>query len=321
LLKRLTLISDKPRADADSAASLLESRHKFAEAIQFLQPLVQSSPWETGLKIRLAVAMLAVNAQDAQAIAVLAATSGDLKATYAERITASKALKGHGAAGNATGSAELSLLARGNCPSEDEAGKAFFVQARMNAATCATDKNARERLLFSAVALSPNDAELRIRYISAAFESGQSARALVAAEPILSDGSFYGQRYSQGNDAIENEGYYGQNKIPTLSTLQPEEAAKLTWFAIHARESRHENDEALKLLRSAMSSDTNAARRGAFDTEEKRLETESARVVENAARAPNIHNDLEQDRIVRPRLLPGDPFVPRKKAQNEEDAE
>jgi hypothetical protein len=43
--------------------------------------------------------------------------------------------------------------------------------------------------------------------------------------------------------------------------------------------------------------------------------------VENAARAPNIHRDLEQDRIVRPRLLLGDPFVPRKKTQSKEDAE
>jgi tetratricopeptide (TPR) repeat protein len=321
LLKRLTLISGNPRTDADSAASLLESKHKFSEAIQFLQPLAQSSPWETSIKIRLAVAMLAVNAQDAQAIAALAATSANSKATYAERSAAAKALKGHGVAGNATGSAELNLLVRDNCPSEDEVGKAFFVQARMSAAACATDKNARERLLFSAITISPGDVELRLEYLSAAFEASQNTRALVAAEPVLGGGSFYGQRFSQGNDSLENEGYYGQNKIPSLSTLHSEEASKLTWFAIHAREKRHEDDEALTLLRSALSSEINSARRRAFEAEEQRLETEVARVVENAARAPNIHRDLEQDRIVRPRLLLGDPFVPRKKTQSKEDAE
>jgi len=321
LLKRLTLISSNPRADADSSASLLESKRKFSEAIEFLQPLVQSSSWETDIKIRLAIAKLAVNAQDAQAITALTATAADSKATYAERIAAAKALKGHGTAVNATGSAELNLLARESCPSEDEASKPFFVQARMSAAACATDKNVRERLLLAAIDLAPSDTELRLKYISAAFEVSQGTHALVASEVILGDGSFYGQRYSQGDDSLENEGYYGQNKIPSLSTLRPEEAAKLTWFGIHAREKRYEEDEALTLLKSALSSETNSTRRQAFEEEEQRLETKAAREAENAARAPNIHNDLEQDRIVRPRLLPGDSFVSRKKAQSEEDAE
>jgi hypothetical protein len=179
----------------------------------------------------------------------------------------------------------------------------------------------RERLLLAAIDLAPSDTELRLKYISAAFEVSQGTHALVASEVILGDGSFYGQRYSQGDDSLENEGYYGQNKIPSLSTLRPEEAAKLTWFGIHAREKRYEEDEALTLLKSALSSETNSTRRQAFEEEEQRLETKAAREAENAARAPNIHNDLEQDRIVRPRLLPGDSFVSRKKAQSEEDAE
>ena len=46
-----------------------------------------------------------------------------------------------------------------------------------------------------------------------------------------------------------------------------------------------------------------------------------ARVRENAARAPNIQKDLDQDRVVRPRLLPGEPFTPRKAATDEEGEE
>jgi hypothetical protein len=317
----MTLISGNPYVDADSAASLLESHHKYSEAIQFLQPLAQSSPWNVSVKIRLAVATLAVNAQDTQALGTLAAVAADPKATYAERITAAKAIKGHSATTLSTNSTELNLLARDGCPSEEEIGKAFFVQARMAAAACATDKNARERILLAAIAAVPNDTDLRLQYLSAAFDAGQSTRALVAAEPILSNGSFYGERYSQGNDSFENEGYYGQNKIPSLSTLKPEEAYKLTWFAIRAREKRHEDDVALTLLRNALSSEQNSARRSALEEEQTRLETEAALVAENEARAPKIHNELDQDRIVRPRLLPGDPFVPRKKANSEEDAE
>jgi predicted Zn-dependent protease len=321
LLKRLTLISSNPYADTDSAASLLESKQKYSETIQFLQPLTQSSPWDASLKVRLAVAMLAAKTQASQALATLTAVASDSKATYTERLAAARALKGHGAAIPATGSMELNLLARDGCPGEDEASKPFFVQARMDAAACTQDKNARERLLLAGIAVSPSDTALRLQYVSAAFEAGQTARALVAAEPVLQNGSFYGQRYSLGFDSFENEGYYGQNKIPSLTTLKAEEANKLTWYAIHAREKRHEADEALTLLRNALSEEHDSARHHALEAEQKRLETEAARVAENEARAPQIHNELDQDRVVRPRLLPGDSFVPRKKANNEEDAE
>jgi hypothetical protein len=323
LLKRLTLISGNPRADTDSAASLLESHHKFAEAIQFLQPLAQSSPWDAGLKIRLAVAMLAGDAHSQPALATLTAVAADTKATYAERVAAAKALKGHGAANANLGSAELELLTRANCPSEDEAVKPFFIQSRMAAASCTPDAKLRERLLFSAIAVSPSDGELRLQYVSAAFATGQNARALLAAEPIIANGSFYGPRYSPGYNSYENENEDNESRqnLSSIPALKPEEANKLTWLAIHAREKRHEADVALTLTRSALSSEKDAARRNALEEERKRLETEAARMAENAARAPNIHKDLDQDRVVRPRLLPGEAFVPRKKASNEEGAE
>ena len=213
LLKRLSLISENPYADTDSAASLLESKHKYAEAIQFLQPLVHSSPWEAGVRIRLAVAMLAVNAQDAQAIAALTATVADAKATYAERLAAAQALKGHGAASPTPGSAELNLLARGNCPSEEEVSKPFFVQARTSAAACTADKNARERLLFSAMAIAPNDTDLRMKYLSAAFEAGLSTRALVAAEAILSGGTSTLRNLIQGTDRMKMKAARTNHKV------------------------------------------------------------------------------------------------------------
>ena len=321
LLKRLTLISVNPYADADSAASLLESKKKFAEAMQFLQPLVQASPWDASLKVRLAAATLAVNANDQQAVATLGVVAADPKAKYAERLAAAKTLKDRSAATAELGSAELNLLARSGCPTADEAGKPFFVEARRAAAACMVDKNAKERLLHSAIADAPDNAELRLEYVSASFAAGQDARALLAAESILESGNFYGQRSAPAYDSSENEEDVGSQKTPVLPTMKPEDAAKLTWFAIHAREKRHEAGVALKLARNAAVSETDPARRSAFEKEQKRLETAAARVNENAARAPNIHKELDQDRVVRPRLLPGEPFTPRKAASGEEGEE
>jgi hypothetical protein len=128
----------------------------------------------------------------------------------------------------------------------------------------------------------------------------------VAAEPILQGGSFYGQRY-QLPDAASPD-----------AELKPEDAARLTWFAIHAREKRHEDNDALTLAANALPLEKDPARRRALDDEQQRLQTNAAREQENEARAPRIHAELEQDRVVRPRLLPGMVFVPRKPANNQE---
>jgi hypothetical protein len=144
----------------------------------------------------------------------------------------------------------------------------------------------------------------------------------VAAEPILKNsGSFYGQRYGGYYGSDEYESDFNKQINSTLSGLKPEDAAKLTWFAIHAREKRHESDEALRLVQSAQSSEKDSPRQHAFEEGKKRLEMDVARIVENEARAPKIHAELDQDRVVRPRLLPGMPFTPKKAARTEEDAE
>ena len=315
LLKRLTLVSANAYADADAAASLLETRHRYADAIPFLQPLAEASPWDAGLKVRLAVAQLAGNAQSQPALAALAAVAADPQAKYAERVAAAKALQGHGAP--AAGSAELELLARNGCPGADEANKPYFVEARRAAAVCAPNDTLRERLLRSAVAAAPDPVELRLQYLWAAFAAGQDARALVALEPILPSGTYFGVIYPQGDDAAYGDGNMGPRQIP----LKPEDVSRLTWLAIRAREKRHEPDQALELARNGLRSERDSARRQALEEEIKHLETEAARQWENDARAPRIHAELDQASVVRPRLLPGMPFVPKKSAISEGDAE
>ena len=320
LLKRLILISSNAYADMDSAASLLAMRQRFSEELDFIQPLAEAFPWEASYRIRLAIAELDGNPHLQQAIDTLAAVAADPKARYAERLAAAEALKGHAPPSPATGSGELDLLVRG-CPSPEEAGKPYFVEARIAAAACGPDTKTNERMLRTAIATAPGKIALRLQYVRAAFGSGLNARALIAAEPILENGSFYGQRYEEASGAFLSEGSYGEHKIPVLSTIRPEDAAKLTWLAIHAREKRHENDDARQLAQKASVEEQDPARRKAFETESKRLETEVAREQENEARAPKIHVELDQDQVVRPRLLPGMAFVPRKAATNEGDVE
>jgi tetratricopeptide (TPR) repeat protein len=321
LLKRLALVSQNPWTDTDSAASLLETHSRYAEAIEFLQPLAQASPWNAGYKIRLAVATLAGDAHSQQALETLTAAAADPKATYAERLAAAKALKGRGATNPVTGSAELDLLARGGCPSADEASKPYFVEARRAAAACAADDKTRERILSAAIAAEPANIALRIEYVWAAFASGRDAQALVAAERILQGAEYYSQEDSEGYNSEYGDSNSRAPELFSLSTMKAEDATKLLWLAIHAREKRHESDEALTLVRDGLRLEHDAQKSHALEEEQKRLETEAARIEENESRAPKIHAELDQDRVVRPRLLPGMPFTPRKKANDEEDAQ
>ena len=315
LLKRLTLVSANAYADADAAASLLESRHRYAEAIPLLQPLAEASPWDAGLKVRLAVAILAGNAQSPPALQSLAAVAADPKAKYAERVAAAQALHGKGIP--ATGSAELALLARSGCPGANEANQPYFVEARRAAAVCASDHKLQEHLLRSALATEPDQVELRLQYLWAAFAAGQDARALVAAEPILPNGVFYGEVYPQEDDPGSDE----VSVRPQPIQMTPEDVSRLIWLAIHAREERHETDQALELTRSRLRSEQDPERRHALEEEKKRLELETARERENDARAPKIHAELDQADVVRSRLMPGMPFASKRAAKGEGDAE
>jgi len=324
LLRRLTMISGNPYADMDSAASLLEMRGRSPEAIQFLQPLVDAFPWKASYKVRFAKATLEANAHAQQAVSMLAGVAADPKAKYADRLAASKALSGQNAAGITTGSAELDILVRGGCPSVERAARPFFVDTRIAAAACAADEKTRESILASALAIAPAKDTVRLAYVWAAFGSGQDSRALVAAEPILSNSDVsYVPRFSQSDNSAPADDQDAENTPAALtsSAMKPEEAAKLAWYAIHAREKRQEPEEALKLVRSAMAQEGDDSRHRAFEEEKKRLETEAAREEENEARAPKIHIELDQDRVVHPRLLPGMAFIPRKKANSEGDVE
>jgi hypothetical protein len=204
----------------------------------------------------------------------------------------------------------------------EQAARPFFVDARIVAAACAANDKTRENILASALAIAPANDRVRLAYAWSAFGSGQDSKALVAAEPILSNNiAFYGPRFSQSHDSSVDQDSESKPDASIVSAMKPEEMAKLAWYAIHAREKRQEPEEALKLVQSATVQERDDSRLRAFEEEKKRLETEAAREEENEARAPKIHVELDQDRVVRPRLLPGMAFIPRKTANSEGDVE
>jgi hypothetical protein len=294
LLKRLTLVSENIYADTDAAAQLLEDRHHPAEALQFLRPLVEASPWDAGIKVREAKAMLAVDPREGEAIKMLTVVAADPNAPYRERIAAAEALRGQNTP--SSGSDELNILAQSGCPAPDVASKPLFVAARVRAAACATSPKVKERLLREALATTPDDLQVRLSYIFAAFAANFDSRALVAAQPYLDPANYYGASYGMLFD-----------RVPSLQSLEPADAAKLLRLALAAYERRRDFVTASRMAARALQFVHDPASRRALEDKEKQIDLEMARSQQNDARAPNVRAELDQDRIVRSRLLPGMP--------------
>lgn len=324
LLKRLTLVSDTPYADTDSAAQLLEQRNKPREALDFLRSLAEASPWDAGFKVRLAKAMLAVDPRQTDAWNVLTSVVADVKAKYREREAAAQALNGHGAP--ASGSEELKLLAQKECPSPESASKPYFVHARLAAAACTRSGKSREQLLRDALAAEPSSAAVRLSYTWSAFAEGVDARALLAAEPYLQSASVYGsslrgeQEFPQDDfgpqPSTNEENDTGES--PAFSSLKRGDATRLLTLAIAAYERRKDFSEASRLIAIALEIGHDEKAMTELKEKRKHLEEEMARAEVNDERAPNIRAELDQDRIVQPRLLPGMP-VPARPAKEEQE--
>jgi hypothetical protein len=319
LLKRLTVVSDAMYADADAAARLLEDHHRPAEALQFLRPLADSSPWEAGYRVRMANAMLALDARQAEPIALLTAIVADPRAIYTVRESAANALKGRGA--KIQGSDELTLLGQSSCPTPESVSKPFYVLSRLTAAACSTSPKTRERLLHDALSTSPDNAQVRLQYIFAAFAANFESRALVAAEPYFQNGSYDPDNNrdspaeANSADSSERTGDEGDSSsLPrvsdaqNLATLSSGQAARLAELAAAAYQRRGDFANASRVAGMGLAVVKTPETRKLLEARKKQLDTEIARGQANDARAPSIRAELDQPAIVRPRLRTGDPI-------------
>jgi len=147
-----------PYIHTDYAAALLEKNHHPAEAIPFLQSLVDLVPWEPSYRCRLAQAELSSSAHD-QARENLLTVARDALALYALRVQAARALaplipESTELGSQELGSKELALIAH---PANASAARQpYFAQARIALASLAsTSSSDRELLLREAIAISP----------------------------------------------------------------------------------------------------------------------------------------------------------------------
>jgi len=312
LLRRLVVVVGNPFENLDPAAVLLEKTGRRAEAIEFLDQLVTSAPWEASYRLRLANAKINAGQNTAEARDALASIASGPDVLYSLRINAASVLAGEPHSDLRSG--ELNLLAgNANAISATAADKFYFYEARIKAAQNVTDPQTKLQLLSHCVIDFPRRDEARAPLFQAAANQHSDEFSVGILEPLLQT-QFLGKvspstvdseeeqiTSSEGEQAGENQ-EADATITPSLKFYRAQQAQLAqTLGDVMTRLNRLSDAvsyyEISRRLENAPAVKREIARKIAG------LRTSLKIQSENAARQPLLHEALEQDRIVRPRLL------------------
>ena len=234
LLRRLVVAVGSPFENLDPAAALLEKTGHGAEAVEFLDQLVKSSPWDSSYRLRFAKAKVAAGKDAVDAENAVVAIAAATNASYDLRLQASLALVGHSHPDLASG--EVNLLA-GSFPALTVAAadKFYFYAARIKAVQETADPQIRLQLLSHCVIDFPHRDEVRVPLFQAATAAAQSDEyALAILESLLetkflrNDVSGTGEEEEQiassGNEDEENNDGPTAPATPVLKLSRAQQA-------------------------------------------------------------------------------------------------
>ena len=310
LLHRLVLVVGDPDQNMDSAATLLEKTGHPAEALEFLARLVKATPWDPAYRLRLAKVQLATARWTDAAHGILTQIASAPQNPYSLRIEATLALSGiH--RGVDLGSAELTLLA-GETKSitSTEADHPFFYDARLRAAQNTADARAKVQILTKALEDTPAREDARIPLFQAAVSAHEDEFALASIEQMLRD-----QRIRQvvPNVANNEEEIISDDRsdadqtaevpVYTAAKLPPTQQSKIARAVGLAFARLNRLGEALAYIQVALNLEKTQSRKKEIAMVLADIKAQLRRQQLNAARQPILHTDLEQDRLVRPRLV------------------
>jgi predicted Zn-dependent protease len=311
LLRRLAVVVGNPYENLDPAAALLEKTGHPAEAAEFLEQLVKSAPWEASYGLRLAKARMATKDSNAS-VDALAKIASSAEAAYSVRVEAAMALSSaHTPA--SLGSAELRLLSGGpRLISTAASDQAFFYDARLKAAENATDASAKLQPLSKALAETPARGDARIPLFKASESIHSDKIALLAIEPLLRellvrraarDESNEEEIVSSGDTETDAGDEEASAQTYAAAKLSPAEQAQVSLSVANIMLRLQRWSEALSYLQLAQKLEKAPARRKEIAGKLVEVRTVLRRERLNLARQPILHQDLEQDRVVRPRLV------------------
>jgi predicted Zn-dependent protease len=318
LLNRLVLVVGGPLENLEAAAALLEKTGHPAEASAFLQQLVRAIPWQPIYRLRLARAQISAHNDSENAPKGLAAIAAGGEVTYALRADAASALAGTSAA-TSLGSEELKFFAEGGPISPERADHPFFTRARIAAASQPLSDQKRIDLLTAVLDDSPSSDAARISLLHAATAARQYQLAFSAVQPVLQSRLFApvpgnAEQANAEQTNAEAEPPAANAEASPEETQSPDDASqegiqsdaerlRIATELATVTENLSRLEDAVRYLAAAEKLEHAETRRKEIHRHAVELRAELARRATNASRIPVIHRQLEQDRLVRPRLI------------------
>ncbi len=329
LMRRMTLVAGAPFETQEPAAALLMRTGHPQEAISFLKELAEAAPWNAGYRANLAQAQIAANVDAEAARKTLAAIAADKTAPYEVRVAGAKALK-HSDSALDLGSQELKLLASGRQLTMQEANQPLFWAARVQASQN-LEPAQRAQILRLALADYPQGDSVRPTLLSIAMQAGDYHLAIAGMEPLIKSNwldlnrtyGYYSYQDleeddddSDSSDSI-NAGSYdmqaeaSEQEPASLEKLPAAQKAEIARQIGTAFEKLDELPEAIRHLKEASRLEPSVAARKQIDQQARQLREVLDQRKENSSRQPQIHAELEQLNVVRPRLTVTTPAHPR----------
>jgi hypothetical protein len=309
LLRRLVLIAGDTYQNMDSSAALFEKTGHPAEALVFLEPLANATPWEPSFRLRLSKVQL-LAAQDKNAPAQsLAKLSSAPENPYALRVQAAAALASLPQPAG-FGSVELKLLAAGSKAITPAASDhPYFYDSRLAAAQNAPNARVKMEVLAKALADSPSREDARVPFFRAAISIPADELALSSIEQLLQKRLL--GRVAPGNSRDEEiigtdedtDADQAEVQSPSNLALPPSQQSQLAHEVALAMIRLDRLDEAAFYLKIAQKLEKLPAERRRVTSQLLEVKTRLRRQRTNAARQPILHAEMEQDRLVRPRLV------------------
>jgi len=299
--------SGNPRAADESskslvdAADLLSKYGKTAEAADFLRRRIKAAPWDAEAKVKLGRSLPSgVAERDTLFSSVITDSQASYKLrTESARMTGSLA----GMAGT-----ELALLSASSI-SPEAALKPYQVEARMEAARKSNNTETRLRLYREALAIAPQDNDVRLSALRAALELRRDSLALALESIKPKERREFPIEVEE--DRYRNESWYDRSQqyeatesaVWRRAALSEQEQASIAESLAAAAERLGDLSLAKAHIGAALEL-LPLDKRAALVQKQKSLAAEIDRQAKNKAHQPVIRNVIEQDRVVQ-KQIPG----------------
>jgi tetratricopeptide (TPR) repeat protein len=312
LLRRLVVVVGNPFENLDPAAALLEKTGHNAEAIEFLDQLVKSEPWDASYRLRLAEARAGAGQNLAASQEALVSLASGLEVPYDLRTRAAFALVGRSHPD--LGSGELNLLAGSpTAISQIAADKFYFYETRIKAAQNVADAQAKLELLSHCIIDFPRRDEARVPLFHAAANLRSDEYALGVLEPQLHtqflvtnappSANYEEERIITSDNDEEDESEPTNIPITPSPKISRAQQAQLAQMIGEMMMRLNRLSDAVSYFEVARSLELSPELRRENKKKIADLKAALRMQQQNAARQPLLHEAMEQDRIVRPRLV------------------